>query len=182
MGTKGGEEVSLLEQELENYMQQYGDDVLRLCYTYVHNWQTAEDLTQDTFIKLYKYTDAFRGEAAMKTYIFKIAINVCNSYVTSWKYKKVVISNSFQKILNSKEDVEKQVVVKSEQLEIVQAIESLAPKYKDVLLLFYYAEMSLHEISETLQMPINTVKTRLSRARSLLKNRLEEGGQCHAFD
>lgn len=182
MGTKGGVDVTLQEQELESYMQQYGDEILRLCYTYVHNWQTAEDLTQDTFMKLYTYADAFRGDASIKTYIYRIAINVCNSYLASWKFKKVVISNSFHKLLKAKDEVAHLVVENEEAYELVKAIERLAPKYKDVLLLFYYADMSIAEISKVLNMPVNTVKTRLSRARGLLKNVLQEGEHHHAID
>ena len=70
--------------------------------------------------------------------------------------------------------VENVVEQKSEKQELVELIENLAPKYKDILLLFYFAECSLQEISEALHIPVNTVKTRLKRAREQLKGLLEE--------
>lgn len=162
------------QQQLITWMNEYGNDILRLCYTYVQNWQTAEDLTQDTFFKVYKYYDQYRGEAHIKTYIYAVAINICKDYLSSWKYKKVVISNTFQQFLTTKQTVENVVEQKSEKQELVELIEKLAPKYKDVLLLFYFAECSLQEISEALHIPVNTVKTRLKRAREQLKGLLEE--------
>lgn len=174
--------MTIEEQQLADYMQHYGDDILRLCYTYVHNWQTAEDLTQDTFIKVYKYAHSYRGEATMKTYIYRIAINVCNSYVQSWKFKKTVVTNSFQKLLTAKQSVERTIVARNEAEILVQAIEQLSPKYKDVLLLYYYADMPIQQVSEALELPVNTVKTRLSRARQALKEQLLKGGNDYAFD
>ena len=162
------------QQQLNTWMNEYGNDILRLCYTYVHNWQTAEDLTQDTFLKVYKYYDQYRGEAHIRTYIYAVAINICKDYLSSWKYKKVVISNTFQQFLTTKQTVENVVEQKSEKQELVELIENLAPKYKDILLLFYFAECSLQEISEALHIPVNTVKTRLKRAREQLKGLLEE--------
>ncbi len=168
------------EQQLITWMNEYGNDILRLCYTYVHNWQTAEDLTQDTFIKVFKCCEQYRGDANIRTYIYAIAINTCKDYIGSWKYKKVVISNTFQQLLTSKQTVEYVIEQKSAQEELVDLIEKLAPKYKDVLLLFYYAEYSLQEISESLHIPVNTVKTRLKRAREQLKGFFEEGGRFDA--
>ena len=163
------------ERILTQWMDAYGNQILRLCYTYVKNWQTAEDLTQETFIKVYCHQKDYRGESHIKTYIYAIAINVCKDYLSSWKYKKVLVSNTFFAVLKTKETAESEVVQQSEKEQLVAKIEQLAPKYKDVLLLFYYAEYSLQEISETLGLPINTVKTRLKRSREQLKGLLEEG-------
>lgn len=168
------------ERLLTEWMDAYGNDILRLCYTYVHSWQTAEDLAQETFIKLYRHFTDFRGEAQIKTYIYAIAINVCKDYISSWRYKKVLISNTFQQVLKTKETTESKVVQQSEKEQLVAKIEQLAPKYKDVLLLFYYADYSLQEISEVLDLPVNTVKTRLKRARGQLKDLLEDGEMNHA--
>ena len=168
------------EQLLTEWMDTYGNEILRLCYTYVYSWQTAEDLTQETFIKLYRHYTDFRAEAHIKTYIYAIAINVCKDHISSWKYKKVLISNAFQPFLKTKETTETAVVLQSEKEQLVAKIEQLAPMSKDVLLLFYYAEYTLQEISEALDLPVNTVKTRLKRAREQLKGLLEDGGFNYA--
>ena len=57
------------EQKLEEAMDLYGDYIVQLCYTYVQNWQTAEDLAQDTFIRYFNALPKFRGDASTKTFI-----------------------------------------------------------------------------------------------------------------
>lgn len=160
---------------LMRVMEQLGDQVMRLCYTYVRDWQTAEDLAQETFLRFYRASHTFRGESAVETFIYRIAVNVCHEYVTSWKFKKVQISNVFQQFLYSKDNVEQEFVTKTEQEQVIARIEQLPVKDKDVILLFYYAELSLQEIADSLKLPINTVKTRLRRARQKLRVTLEEG-------
>lgn len=91
-------------------MNEYGNTILRLCYTYVHDWQIAEDLTQETFLKINKHYENYRGDAQIKIYIFAIAINVCKDYVGSWKYKKVMVSNTFQQLLKSDDTTLSEVV------------------------------------------------------------------------
>lgn len=167
------------EEQLIKAMDVYGDYIVRLCYTYVRNWLTAEDLAQETFIKYYRALPKFRQEASIKTYLYRIAVNVCHDYLASWKYKRVTISNAFQKLLRTEKTTEQIVIQQSEDEALIEAIEKLAPKYKDVLVLYHYIEMSLDEVSETLKLPLNTVKTRLRRARQKLAVSLQEG---EAFD
>ncbi len=163
-------------------MDTYGDYIVQLCYTYVRNWQTAEDLAQDTFIKYYQALPAFRGDASVKTYIFRIAVNVCHDYLASWKYKKVHVSAIFQKWLTTNETPEKHIVKLSEHQVLVKAIEALPTKYKDVIVLYHFAELSLQDMSQALKLPINTVKTRLRRARQMLGVQLKEEGEVDGSD
>lgn len=165
---------------LTEAMNEYGDYLVQLCYTYVRNWHTAEDLAQETFIRYYNTLPKFRGEASLKTYLFRIAVNVCKDYLGSWKYKKVHISQLFQKLLRSDDTPEKQAILHDEQAHLVHKIESLPTKYKDVLILFHFGEITLEEVSFALNIPVNTVKTRLRRARKILGITLEEGGENYA--
>ena len=89
------------EQKLVEAMELYGDYIVQLCYTYVRNWPTAEDLAQETFIRYFEALPKFRGDSSIKTYLFRIAVNVSHNYLTSWKYKKVHITTLFQRFLTS---------------------------------------------------------------------------------
>ncbi|KYG91440.1 sigma-70 family RNA polymerase sigma factor [Metasolibacillus sp. FSL H7-0170] len=163
------------DELLQQAMDAYGDYLVRLIYTYVHNWQTAEDLTQETFIRYYRSLSKYRHEATVKTYLYRIAINVTHDYLMSWKHKKVIVSEVFQKWLKTAQTPELEVLQKDEQQQLVHAIENLPRKYKDVIVLFHFAEFSLDESSKVLKIPVNTVKTRLRRARHMLGQVLEEG-------
>ena len=167
------------EQKLEEAMDLYGDYIVQLCYTYVQNWQTAEDLAQDTFMRYFDALPKFRGDASTKTYLFRIAVNSCHNYLASWKYKKVHITNFFQKLLMSDENPESQLLKQTENQLLVTAIEGLPSKYKDVIVLYHFAELSLQEVGEALKLPVNTVKTRLRRARQMLGIELTREGELY---
>ena len=171
-------DVDQQQKLLHEAMDEYGDYLVKVCYTYVRNWQTAEDLAQDSFIKYYRALPKFRQESSVKTYLFRIAVNVCHDYLASWKYKKVIISNSFQKI-HTEKTTEQLVLKQTEEEMLVQAIEQLSTKYKDVIVLFHFIDMSLEEVSMTLKLPVNTVKTRLRRARQMIGLSLQEGDETY---
>ncbi|WDC84697.1 sigma-70 family RNA polymerase sigma factor [Caloramator sp. mosi_1] len=69
--------------EIEYLIDEYGDDILRLCYIYTKDYSQAEDLFQEVFIKVYKNIDKFRQDSDVYTWITKIAINTCKDYLKS---------------------------------------------------------------------------------------------------
>ena len=70
---------------LRELMERYGTDLLRLCCMYLRDYQLAEDAVQDTFIKVYRGLDQFRGDAPVKTWIIRIAVNTCKNIIrTRW--------------------------------------------------------------------------------------------------
>ncbi|MFJ7737371.1 sigma-70 family RNA polymerase sigma factor [Lysinibacillus sp. NPDC097287] len=164
------------DARLAEAMTVYGDYLMRLCYTYVQDWSVAEDVVQDTFVKYYEKMEQFREESSIKTYLYRIAINNCHSYLTSWQYKKLQVIDSWSKLMGNSIDPVSALIANESDALLVAAIEKLSTKYKDVLLLFHFADFSLKEVSEALHIPENTVKTRLRRARQMVGLTLEEGG------
>ena len=167
---------------LTKAMTQYGDYLVRVCYTYVQNWAVAEDLVQDTFVKYYEKMDQFREEASVKTYLYRIAINHCHNYLSSWRYKQIQVIDYWNKLMGNEVNPVAQLLTNESDTMLVAAIEKLPTKYKDVLLLFHFAELSLNEVAETLKMKENTVKTRLRRARQLIGMTLQEEGFEYGSD
>lgn len=166
---------------LKEAMDLHGDELLRLCYTYVRNWQTAEDLTQEAFLKLYEALPHFRGEASVKTYVYRIAINCCHNYLKSWKHKKVVVTTLMQQWLTTEKTPETELLKEQQHAHLMTLIENLSPKYKDVLLLYHFAEFSLEQCSEALTLPVNTIKTRLRRARQQLGLELQKEERAYDY-
>ena len=72
--------------DLEAWMEQYGTELLRLCYLYIKDHQLAEDAVQDTFVKAYTKYDSFRGNSSIKTWLTAIAINVCRDIMRRRSY------------------------------------------------------------------------------------------------
>ncbi|MFJ6208700.1 sigma-70 family RNA polymerase sigma factor [Lysinibacillus sp. NPDC092081] len=167
---------------LTRAMTKYGDYLLRVCYTYVQDWTVAEDLVQDTFVKYYEKMEQFREESSVKTYLYRITINNCHSYLSSWRYKKLQVIDYWSKLKSLSNNPEKEVLMGETDALLVASIEKLPTKYKDVLLLFHFAEFSLKDVAALLKLPENTVKTRLRRARQMVGITLLEEGFEYGSD
>jgi RNA polymerase sigma-70 factor, ECF subfamily len=166
------EDKELLMDEI---MNQYGQEILQLTYSYVNNKAIAEDLTQDIFVKCYKSLHTYSGKSKLRTWLWRIAINHCKDFHRSWYNKNVIIAGEEMPSNGTKKElVEQAVIQKEEDDELISAIMTLPIKYREVIYLFYYEEMPLKEIATVTDTGVNTVKTRLRRAKELLKERLEE--------
>ncbi|MGE7691229.1 sigma-70 family RNA polymerase sigma factor [Lysinibacillus sp. NPDC097214] len=170
------------DAHLSRAMTMYGDYLLRVCFTYVLDWAVAEDLVQDTFVNYYEKMEQFREEASVKTYLYRIAINKCHSYLSSWRYKKIQFIDYWSKLKSLSDNPEEEVLLGETDALLVASIEKLPTKYKDVLLLFHFAEFPLKNIAKLLKLPENTVKTRLRRARQMVGFTLLEEGFEYGSD
>ncbi|WP_439116679.1 sigma-70 family RNA polymerase sigma factor [Metabacillus litoralis] len=162
------------EKLIDQLMDQYGNAILHLAYSYVGNKEVAEDLTQDIFVKCYQRLDQYQNKSSLKTWLWKIAINHCKDYLRSWHYKHIVVSDEQDKQTSSRDnEVEQQVFQKYEDEHLVKTVFSLPDTYREVIYLFYFEERSIKEISNLTNVNQNTIKTRLKRAKEILKECLE---------
>lgn len=162
------------EKLLYDVMDQHGDYLKRLIYTYVKEIQKTEDLLQEVFIKFYKSLDVFEGRSSIKTYLYRIAVNECQNYLKSWHYKKFEVTERVKNWLK-RDSIELDVLRQEQNQSIGQIVNSLPIKYREVIWLHYYVELSIAEMAEVLKCSPNTVKTRLARGRRLAKITIEEG-------
>jgi RNA polymerase sigma-70 factor, ECF subfamily len=160
---------------IDKIMDQYGQEILQLAYSYVNNKAIAEDLTQDIFVKCYNSLHTYSGKSKVRTWLWRIAMNHCKDFLRSWYNRNVVVTgDDFTRSGTKKELVEQEVIQKEEDDQLIYAIMTLPIKYREVIYLFYYQELPIKEIAEMTDTGVNTVKTRLKRAKELLKDRLEE--------
>lgn len=160
-----------LEERIGQMIQTYEKDLLRLCCMYLKDRTMAEDAVQETFVKAYRNLKNFRGESNEKTWLVRIAINVCKDMQrTAW----------FQNLgrMVNLDDVKlpQETEVRSE---VVEQIMSLPKKLKEVVLLFYYENMNQSEIAEALGVSVTTVHRRLNKAREALRLLLQGGNELH---
>lgn len=153
---------------IEELIDQYGDGILRLCLLYLGDRQLAEDAFQETFIKAWRQQASFRGESSVKTWLSAIAVNTCRSMLRS----------GFMRMRRSCRNVDELLNLPSPETEytadVARAVCALPGKYREVVVLYYYEDMKLKEIAGLLGLPVNSVSTRLRRARALLKEALDE--------
>lgn len=157
-------------------IDQYGEGLMRLAYTYLKNKQASEDIVQDVFMRAYEKRGDFKGESSYKTYLYRMTINRCYDHLRSWSFKNVQLSNKLTSIFQSENTTEKTAMINDEKFMLGKEILSLPLKYREVLVLYYYKELSVEEIANILTCSPNTIKTRLKRAREKLKLQLEKNG------
>ena len=153
-------------------VEQYTTYLLKLSYLNVRDKQTAEDIVQDVFIKLYeKFGDIIPLEHT-KSYLVTMTMNRCRDYFKSWHYRKIQLTEVFSR--EAKTEPTYEFTEDETQSELIQAILNLPINYREVIVLYYYDEQSTNEIAKTLSIPVGTVKTRLQRARQLLKEHIKD--------
>lgn len=161
------------DELFDDLVTQYGEALMRLAYTYVKNTAMAEDVVQDVFLTAYEKMNEFRGQSSYQTYLYRITINRCHDYLRSWTYKNLILSDTLFSLLHSKDRVDQTVIRNDEQFALGKKVFSLPVKYREVIVLHYYEDLSIDEIANLLPCPPGTVKTRLQRARAKLKMIIE---------
>ena len=161
-------------QLIEEIIRTYGDEILRLLYLYVKDLDTAKDLFQDTFVKVHMGLKDFRSESNIKTWITRIAINTAKDYLKSAWNRKVSTLSEY--------DTESEIDIRDENTRVEETVvnkdirKNVRDEYKEVITCVYFLEMSIETTANQLSIPPGTVKSRLSRARSALKEILERRG------
>lgn len=156
-------DVSLRTDEtVEHALTSYGNTILRLSYSYLHNLSDAEDVLQDTLLSLVKNRPVFSDPEHEKAWLMRVAINLCKNKLKSSWFKTVGIPESFQAESMAEDESE-----------VLEAVHNLPVKYREVVHLFYYEGYSTGEISSLLQKKESTVRSLLHRSRELLRKVLK---------
>jgi len=159
--------------QIEKLIDLYGNDVLRIATMYIKNLTIAEDIFQEVFLKVTKKLHLFKNESSEKTWIIRITINTCKDYLKSaWKTKVIPSEDISEQITETTNPDNKLLSTEASQL-ILTEILNLPVIYKDVVLLYYYKSFSTIEIANILKIAEATVRTRLKRAREILKDSLK---------
>ena len=164
---------------LTHAMDAHGHYLTRLAYALVKDKEKAEDIVQDVFIRYYLHLDQFEGRSSVKTYLYRITVNECRNYFKSWAFRKIEVSKLASTFLIDKESPEDAYLKQENKSYIAALLNKLPIKYKEVLWLYYYAELSVKEISDILNCSSNTVKTRLARGRKKAQLTISEEETDH---
>lgn len=165
-----------LEREiwLEKMMDQYGDRLTKLSYNYIKDWNLAEDIVQEVFITCFKEFEKIDSIESFKAWIYRITINKCKDVLKSSIFKRVIVNSNFFTFKKSAELTPEMMILKRSEEEFLStSVLELPIKFREVITLYYYEELSIEEISEILKINQNTIKTRLNRARKKLKALME---------
>ncbi|NLC76298.1 MAG: sigma-70 family RNA polymerase sigma factor [Clostridia bacterium] len=161
-------------EQLEYLMRRFRHKVLKIAYYHVRDRYQAEDIAQEVFFRVYQKLDSFRGDSSYYTWIYRITVNLCKDYLRSAYFRRMIPWGEFRLVDNLKQR-EERMFQRVEGGEIFQKVMALPLKYRTVTALYYFEEMSTAEIAEILHVKENVVRTRLHRARKILREIFTRG-------
>lgn len=146
----------------EAVIRDYADMVYRLAFARTGTKHDADDIFQEVFLRYVKKHPVFQSEDHRKAWLLRVTVNCANKFWNSFWQKKV------QGLTQEPEFLEE------EHLRLYDQLSKLPPKYREVIHLFYYEELSIKEISRILGRKNATVRTQLTRARAMLREVIKE--------
>jgi RNA polymerase sigma-70 factor (ECF subfamily) len=165
------------QQAYAELVTRYQDYVFSLTLRMIKSREDAEEVAQDVFIKAYRSLAGFRGDSKFSTWLYTITSTTCITFLR--KKKLMVYSLDNETMFETADSIDScitanQVEQKSRINMVHEAIRLLSPDDAEIITLFYKAEQTLEEISRILGVETNTVKVRLHRARTRLKEKMEK--------
>lgn len=155
------------EREMAEAIQRYGDTVRRLCMVHLKNYADTEDIFQTVFLKYALTFVSFDSDEHEKAWLIRVTLNACKDLLKSIFRSRTV---------SLEELMEQPAQLSSDHREVLEAVLSLPARYRDVVYLHYYEEYTAPEIARILGKNVNTVYTRLTRAKGLLREKLGGDG------
>jgi RNA polymerase sigma factor (sigma-70 family) len=153
---------------VERAMMEYTELLFRIAYYYLKDKQLSEDMVQEVFIKFYCSNYQECGE--LKAYLSRMTANACKDYLKSWSYKKILIQN---KLFQKETMIHKDSLVKTDELTTLDsAILSLPLKQREAIVYYFLENLTIKEVSQIVNSPESTVKSRLKSGKEQLKKKL----------
>lgn len=161
--------------------KKYEKYLYSLCFSYVQNSQDALDLVQEVYIKIFKNIGKFDIDKPFRLWIRKIAVNTCLNFKRTIKNNVVYMNASINDdeeialgdTISSNEDVLENIINAENKLIIKKYLKEIRDEYRMIIILRYYDDLSYNEISEIMNIPLGTVKTKIYRAKALLAKKLK---------
>ncbi len=174
--------IKMSQKELEQYIYTYGRELYSFCCSVTRSRQEAEDLYQDTLLKFYELGENLVIEKNPKSYLMGISVNLYRNYKRKLSVRQR-ITGTWQSVEELAGDIpadrrltEEEVIVREACRALRSAVGQLPDKYRIPILLFYMEELSLTEIAAALGLPEGTVKSRIHRAKKILRQKC--AGNC----
>lgn len=158
-------------------INKYSNMVYRMAYSLVKNKYDAEDIHQEVFVRYIGKRPKFASEDHEKAWFLRVTVNLCkNLWKTAWRQKVVSLGDDLEENIEGIEGNrgDPEAAEALQENAVIEVVKKLPQKYRVVIHLFYYEELSVEEIAGVLKMKPATVRTHLTRARKKLKDLLEE--------
>ncbi len=164
------------EEAVAHMVETYGDRLFKTALAITGDVHHAEEVVQDAFLKAYDNIRTFRAESSFYTWLLRIAVNIARTRRKRlWLVRSVPLER-YEQQLSDVADPEASMIRHEERRQVLECLAHLPERYREVLALFYLEDMSVAQIAAMLAQPEGTIKSKLSRARAMLKARVEQCG------
>lgn len=158
------------EAAVEVVIRTYYEDILRYCRWHLADQASAEDVTQETFLKFFRYLDSYSHQGKLKAYLYRIAANTCTDWQRKRKNEALPGEWFFE---------ERGYDSAEENADFVWQLRKLPESSREIVLLRFGQDLTLREIGEVLHLPLRTVQSRLKKALKQLEQELMKGEGGH---
>ena len=171
---QGGNENAYIE-----LVNRYKDKLINFIFNYLGDIESSEDVVQETMIKLYQKKHYYKEIAKFSTWLYTIAKNLANTELRKRKQRKTTLLSQFSKddkmydLPSNNNEVGQEIQTEIVSKIIREAVDQLSEKFKTVITLRDIQQLSYEDISEIIDVPIGTVKSRINRARLQLQVELK---------
>ena len=166
---------------VEEWMRLYRGRIFRYILFATRDEDAAESLTQDCFLRAHAAQASFRGDCAMATWLMRIAVNLVRDHQRSMKLRfwrrapMLDAAEMSDRLPDRSRSTEHRLIVEERVASVWRAVETLSERQRSIFLLRFVEELELPEISEAMQLNLNTVKSHLYRALNAVKQQVGEG-------
>lgn len=173
-------------QQFDALVEKNEKRLFNAVYRMINDYEEAADITQETFVNAFRHFDHFRGDSQVFTWLYQIARNLCINRIRQQERHRSIRTESLHQIagnqdsLNVTRDIPDSSSAPHQLLEdqelqqrILAAVNALPTDYREIVLLREYQQLSYNEIVDVTGLSLENVKTRLSRARGMLRKKLE---------
>lgn len=176
---KRGDEIAF-----EKIVLQYENKVYNLAYRYTGNEFDARDISQEVFLRVYRFLGQFNEESLFSTWLYRVALNVCKDSLRKKYSKNEMNFSEFEgkdgdytfDVPDLKYNPENELEQSELRREIADGLQKISPEHREILIMRDVVGMAYEDISKVLELEEGTVKSRISRAREKMRTRLVENG------
>ena len=160
---------------VEKALDLFGNDILRLAYSYLKSREDAEDIVQDVLIRFMQSAKSFEEEEHVKAWLLRVAANLCKDRLKSASRQREVAIPEGYDVADEKKEPQ-------EENDTLQKVMALPDKYRSVIHLYYYEEYSVKEIANILEKKETTIRSLLKRGREKLANMISQENKMKGDD
>ena len=157
-------------------VDEHYDALVLYLNTFVHSLQTAEELAEDTFVKIAVKKPNFKGKSSFRTWLFAIGSNTAKDYLRKTAKEKTVPLDEVSEFTPDDTEIETEYIKEERKTRLHRAMLKLKPEYRSVLWLVYFEDFSVDEAAISMKKTRNSTEHLLRRAKQALKTELEKEG------